>query len=142
MANHPASTYARGRSAIAGDAAHASSPYHGAGAGFAIEDALVLAELLKETVRRGACAGAKAAVAPDMVEAALQTYSEVRLERTQWLVAGSRYMGEMYQGQHGRDRERWREEIEGRSRRIWDYDVGKMVVDAVEMLEGKIGACC
>ncbi|EPE28678.1 FAD/NAD(P)-binding protein [Glarea lozoyensis ATCC 20868] len=132
MKDHPAPTYSRGCIAVCGDAAHASSPYHGAGAGFAIEDALVLAELFENA------AGKKRGDRARMVRAVLESYSEVRLERTQWLVEGSRFMGEMYEWQHGRDRERCRDEIEWRSRRIWDFDVGKMVVDAVGVFEGKL----
>ncbi|RYP69332.1 hypothetical protein DL769_005294 [Monosporascus sp. CRB-8-3] len=45
-AEHPAPYYARGRICAAGDAAHASSPHLGSGAGFGIEDALALAALL------------------------------------------------------------------------------------------------
>ncbi|RYP44331.1 hypothetical protein DL768_009190 [Monosporascus sp. mg162] len=46
MAEHPAPYYTRGRICVAGDAAHASSPHLGSGAGFGIEDALALAALL------------------------------------------------------------------------------------------------
>ncbi|RYP73922.1 hypothetical protein DL771_003364 [Monosporascus sp. 5C6A] len=45
-AEHPAPYYARGCVCVAGDAAHASSPHLGSGAGFGIEDALALAALL------------------------------------------------------------------------------------------------
>jgi 2-polyprenyl-6-methoxyphenol hydroxylase-like FAD-dependent oxidoreductase len=38
--------FAKGRVCLAGDAAHASTPNQGGGAGFGIEDALVLAEVL------------------------------------------------------------------------------------------------
>lgn len=46
-ADHPAPTYARGRVCIVGDAAHASSPLHGAGACMGVEDALALATALE-----------------------------------------------------------------------------------------------
>jgi salicylate hydroxylase len=139
MNNHPAHTYTKGRVAVCGDAAHASSPYHGAGAGFAIEDALVLAELIQKADNLlGAGSGSSGKSMAEIIKAALETYSEVRLERTQWLVEGSRYMGEVYQLQHGRDRERIKEEIDWRSHRIWDYDVGKMVVDATTKLEKRV----
>jgi salicylate hydroxylase len=136
MKDHPASTYAQGRIAICGDAAHASSPYHGAGAGFAIEDALVLAELFEDALEK--IGSSKKADKARILKAVLAAYSEVRLERTQCLVEGSRYMGEMYQWQHGRDREKCKEEIDWRSRRIWDYDVEKMVADAVVAFERRI----
>ncbi|KAG9230004.1 putative monooxygenase [Amylocarpus encephaloides] len=42
----PAPTYYNGRVAIMGDAAHASTPYQGAGAGQTIEDSLVMERLL------------------------------------------------------------------------------------------------
>ncbi|RXW17572.1 hypothetical protein EST38_g8284 [Candolleomyces aberdarensis] len=42
----PLSTYVHGRVALIGDAAHASPPHQGSGAGQAIEDAFVLATLL------------------------------------------------------------------------------------------------
>src|SRR5690349_16577971 len=44
--DYPAKTYVRGRVGIAGDAAHAAAPHHGAGAGFGIEDAAVLSTLM------------------------------------------------------------------------------------------------
>jgi salicylate hydroxylase len=42
----PAPTYYKGRVAIMGDVAHASTPYQGAGAGQTIEDSLVMERLL------------------------------------------------------------------------------------------------
>lgn len=44
----PAPTYYEGRVAILGDAAHASTPHQGAGAGQALEDALIMCELLAD----------------------------------------------------------------------------------------------
>ncbi|UQC78867.1 salicylate 1-monooxygenase SalA, partial [Colletotrichum lupini] len=44
--DYPAPTYVKGRLCLAGDAAHASTPHHGAGAGMGVEDALALATLL------------------------------------------------------------------------------------------------
>lgn len=43
---HPAPTFVRSQLCLAGDAAHAAAPHHGAGAGYGVEDSLVLAELL------------------------------------------------------------------------------------------------
>ena len=91
MADHPAATYASGRIAIAGDAAHAFSPFHGAGAGMGVEDALVICELLA-----GLGAGSEE-VQPGQLAAALRAYSDVRIPRSQWLVESSRQVGDMYQ---------------------------------------------
>lgn len=69
---HPAlSTYTRSRVAILGDAAHASTPHQGAGAVQAIEDALVLAELLGDFRVRTV----------SDVKVVFKAYDEVRLPR-------------------------------------------------------------
>ncbi|KAL8989475.1 MAG: hypothetical protein Q9169_008354 [Polycauliona sp. 2 TL-2023] len=139
--DHPPPTFVRGNVCIAGDAAHAAAPYHGAGAGFAIEDGVVLAHVLQMV---GACNGMDRSRA---VRAALQAYDAVRIERARWLVRTSRFVGEMYQGQDemiGRDKGRLAEEIEWRSRRIWDYDIDGMVREAGDVFEerlGGVGAC-
>lgn len=44
----PAKSYYKGRTCLSGDAAHASTPHLGAGAGMAIEDAYIMASLLAE----------------------------------------------------------------------------------------------
>ncbi|EAQ86391.1 hypothetical protein CHGG_07644 [Chaetomium globosum CBS 148.51] len=130
MADHPAPIYAAGRVCIAGDAAHASSPFHGVGAGMGIEDALVLVELLAQ-VRDQNEAGAGAG--PPALTAALKTFSTVRMERTHWLVQSSRDMGNIYQWRYpdtGRDSAKIKAEFERRARKIWDFDVDGMVADA------------
>ncbi|MGW2251640.1 FAD-dependent monooxygenase [Kitasatospora sp. NPDC001660] len=64
-----------GRIALAGDAAHASTPHLAQGAAMAVEDALVLAESLD---------------AADSVEAALTAWEERRRPRALWVQALSR----------------------------------------------------
>lgn len=132
---HPASTYVKGKVCIAGDAAHAAAPYHGAGAGFAIEDGAVLARLLWRAGDEGEQHRAQA------VEAALESYDAVRRERAQWLVESSRFVGEMYEWRDqrvGNVAERCAEEIERRSRRIWDYDVEGMMAQADRLFETRV----
>lgn len=81
----PASTYFRaGQICLLGDAAHASTPHHGAGAGMAIEDAMILSRLL-----------AAIDSAPD-IEAAFRAYDAVRRPRSQRLVASSRRVARVY----------------------------------------------
>lgn len=138
MADHPAATYASGRVALAGDAAHASSPFHGAGAGMGVEDALVICELLA-----GGLGAGPDGVPPGQLAAALRAYSDVRIPRTQWLVESSRQMGDMYQwryGPTGSDPARIKDEFLRRQRKIWDFDPEDMVQGARGELEKQLGA--
>ena len=64
-----------GRVLLIGDAAHASPPHMGQGGGMAMEDAVVLSELLHEA---------------DSVEAALAAYATRRRPRTDWVQEQSR----------------------------------------------------
>lgn len=126
MHDRPASTFIKGRVCLAGDAAHAAAPYHGAGAGFAVEDALVLAELLD--VVRSTDGGERQKI--ELVRAALETYNSIRFERATWLVESGRYVGRMYQWQDetvGRDHGKCAKEIDWRSKNIWNYDVQGMI---------------
>lgn len=85
--DNPAPTFYKGRICIAGDAAHATSPHHGSGAGFCIEDSAILAELLAdENVQK-----------PEHLEALFATYDACRRERCQWLVRSSRRIGDCYE---------------------------------------------
>ncbi|KAE8356276.1 hypothetical protein BDV28DRAFT_154751 [Aspergillus coremiiformis] len=122
----PAPTYARGRVCIAGDAAHASSPHHGAGAGIGVEDVLALTFLLGivservKTSRRRALA----------VQAAFAAFSVVRRERSQWVVKSSREACEIYEWNDphcGSDMDKAYEEIKRRSQKIWHFDIDGML---------------
>ncbi|TVY81970.1 FAD-dependent monooxygenase afoD [Lachnellula suecica] len=122
--DNPAPTYAKGRVCIAGDAAHASSPFHGAGTTTGVEDALVLADLL-ERVQAGPLEGR-----PPRLEAALRAYSSVRMERSQWLVKSSREIGDMYQFRYppaGKDKAKFKVEFETRAGKICDFDLNAML---------------
>ena len=138
--DNPAPTFVKGKMCIAGDAAHAAAPYHGAGAGFAIEDGAVLAQLLKLAGSRIGEAG----VDPSrVIHAALDTYDAVRIERAQWLVESSRFVGTMYEWQDetiGSDPESCAEEIEWRSRKIWDYDIEGMMTQVNHAFEQRVEA--
>ncbi|KAI1100348.1 FAD/NAD(P)-binding domain-containing protein [Jackrogersella minutella] len=122
-AAHPAPCYFRGRVCLAGDAAHASSPHHGAGAGFGVEDALALATALGLVVRDGKGRDG-------VIGAALNAYNDVRYARTQWLVRSSRETGDIYEWMYlgsGSDPVKMRAEIAERQKVIWDFNVGEMV---------------
>jgi len=70
-----------GRVVLIGDAAHASSPMMGQGGCLAMEDAYVLAEILRSA---------------DSVEGALDTYVSRRKPRVNWVQQESRAVGEKF----------------------------------------------
>ena len=125
--DYPAPTYSRGRVCIAGDAAHASSPHHGAGAGIGIEDALALTILLDMVQSRIKTPGGRKTVA---LQAAFAAFSAVRRDRSQWLVRSSREACEIYEWndlQCGSDMEKGYDEIKRRSHKIWHFDIDGML---------------
>ena len=65
--------YSNGHVCFIGDAAHASSPHCGAGAGFALEDAALICELLADTNVQTL----------DELEVVMSIYDAVRRPRTQ-----------------------------------------------------------
>ncbi|ORY62499.1 uncharacterized protein BCR38DRAFT_410903 [Pseudomassariella vexata] len=138
MHDRPAPYYARGSVGIAGDAAHAAGPHLGAGAGFGMEDALVLAALLEAADKR--CEGGKSK--GELCCGALETYNEVRYERTQWLVGLTREACDLFQWQNesaGSDSRKFAEEITWRFQKIWEYDIDGMVRGALEGFGTKSG---
>lgn len=126
--DRPVPSYVKGRLCLAGDAAHASSPHHGAGAGSGVEDCLALAVLLDIASKQTKIDR------PTAVCAALQVYNKVRYERSQWIMDTSRVIGEIYEFQNpecGTDHAKIAREIHDRSHKIWDYDVDAMVTDTL-----------
>ncbi|CAK48482.1 uncharacterized protein An12g02000, partial [Aspergillus niger] len=124
----PVPRYAEGRVALVGDAAHASSPHHGAGAGMGVEDALALVTAIKRA-REDVDRGTEVNVA---LEAAVRAYSRVRYERSQWLVRSSREVGWTYEWMSedvGADMDRAFADIKKRSYRVWHFDVEAMVAE-------------
>lgn len=111
----PAPCFFRGRIAIAGDAAHASTPHQGAGAGQALEDALVLSGLLADN---------RIQFAND-VPRAFHAYDVVRRPRSQRVVTTSRAAGELYnfQSSEGNNLEAVRNNLLSRYRWIWEHDM-------------------
>ncbi|KAI9722566.1 MAG: hypothetical protein M1828_004561 [Chrysothrix sp. TS-e1954] len=75
--------YIKGRVAILGDAAHATTPYQGQGAGQAIEDAMVLEALLGKTK------------SIEHIPDAFAAYDQIRRPRTQRMVTTSRESGQL-----------------------------------------------
>ena len=137
--DHPPRTYYKGSMVLSGDAAHASSPHHGSGAGFCIEDSAVLSELLATAaikLKNGSNLGKN-----QLLEATFATFEAARKERTQWLVQSSRLLGDLYEWRaegYGSNIEKIKEEVISRSQKIWDYDIKGAVEEAVAELKKRI----
>ncbi|KAL4784897.1 hypothetical protein BJX76DRAFT_367288 [Aspergillus varians] len=130
---HPhISTYARSRVAILGDAAHASTPHQGAGAGQAIEDAHVLAELLGDARVLNAA----------HVQEAFRAYDVVRRPRSQRVVSSSAenaYLLCLRLEGVGNDEERLKQTLQERLRWLWDLDVQDQADRARDLMRQQIG---
>lgn len=130
---HPhISTYARARVAILGDAAHASTPHQGAGAGQAIEDAHVLAELL----------GDARVVTADDVAAAFKAYDQVRRPRSQRVVTSSAenaYLLCLRLDGVGSDEETLKKTLQERLAWLWNEDVQEQAERARRIMLEIIG---
>ncbi|RAK71382.1 FAD/NAD(P)-binding domain-containing protein [Aspergillus fijiensis CBS 313.89] len=136
--NHPPPTYVISRVCLVGDAAHAASPHHGAGAGVGVEDALALVTAL--TCAEADILSGKLTT-PQALEVAFKAYSDVRYKRSQWVMRSSRevcraYEWELFEGQEGAGGEvtaetgmmgRVFEEIRRRTMTVWGLDVEGMV---------------
>ncbi|KAL9578435.1 MAG: hypothetical protein Q9212_005719 [Teloschistes hypoglaucus] len=122
--DHPeCSTFYKGRFALIGDAAHASTPHQGAGCGQAFEDALVLCSLLED----------EHVVSTAHVEDALEAYDAIRRPRTLKIVNTSRENGEicMRRGENtGDDLDKIKASLDQRFHWIWDEDLDQQVQQA------------
>ncbi|KAI0100099.1 salicylate hydroxylase [Nemania sp. FL0031] len=119
-------TYASGRVCIIGDAAHATTPWQGSGAGMAIEDAMVLGKLLAN-VR-----------SPSEVEAAFLAFKDVRLPRCQRIIDSSRETGTIFCGQDPEARlepEKLKEALMMRWGHIYGIDHEEHIVEALRKFE-------
>ncbi|KAL9064889.1 MAG: hypothetical protein Q9161_008592 [Pseudevernia consocians] len=122
----PAPTYTIGNVAMMGDAAHATTPYQGQGAGQAIEDALVLETLLGRLHN------------PKYIPNAFVSYDQVRRARSQRVVKTSREAGRllaMMEEGVGSDLEKIRERLETRMHWIWNRDMEKQNGEAIAIFE-------
>ncbi|KAL4736209.1 hypothetical protein BDV11DRAFT_211400 [Aspergillus similis] len=131
MSDNPVPSYvsASGRVCIAGDAAHASTPFLASGAAMGVEDAAVLATVLDAALddhspRKTTVVKRKA------ITAAFRAYSEIRMQRSQRVVKDSRMVGEVCMWQDpetARDPEKCFQAIWQSYTRIWEFDVEEMV---------------
>jgi salicylate hydroxylase len=106
---------------LLGDAAHASTPHQGAGAGQAIEDALILSDLLGQITSSA------------NIEQAFRAYDTTRRPRSQLVVTTSReasYIYEMEDKNIGADLNKAKQLLETRCRWIWDENLNLQVMKA------------
>ncbi|KAI1391826.1 FAD/NAD(P)-binding domain-containing protein [Hypoxylon trugodes] len=132
MFNNPAPYYYRGNMAIAGDAAHATGPHLGSGAGFGIEDGLVLASLFQAANAK--LDGQDQESRVKLCRAALATYNNVRYDRTQWLVGATREACALFHRQNkaaAHDPEIFLQDISKLFHTIWDNNIEEMVQEAI-----------
>lgn len=114
--------YVHGRVALIGDAAHATLPHLGAGAGQGLEDACFLAELL----------GDPQVLNTDLHEL-LATYDTLRRPRACKVQRTSREHGELYELRDpvvGADEQALGETLATRFNWLWDHDLGIDVAKA------------
>ncbi|KAL1887205.1 hypothetical protein Sste5346_010359 [Sporothrix stenoceras] len=129
LAENPLPQFFRGRVCLVGDAAHASTPHHGAGAAMCIEDVAVLAELL----------GDPSVTDTVGVQAAFAAFDSSRRGRDQWLVASSRRAADMYEWRaRGRDFEAIADEVCARQAYIWNIDLDASIAAARKDLANRL----
>ncbi|ROV86841.1 hypothetical protein VMCG_10897 [Cytospora schulzeri] len=124
----PARTYASGPICVMGDAAHATTPWQGSGAGMSIEDSLILSTLLRR------------AATPAEAQIALEVYDRVRRPRTQRIVESSRGTGIIMtgKGEEGLDLAWLKQNLLPRWDFILDFDNKKHRDEALEMMESRL----
>jgi salicylate hydroxylase len=121
----PLERWTAGRVTLLGDAAHASVPYNGAGAGQAIEDAYVLGALL-----------ALPECTKETLPVFLQAYEDARKPRACEQQRHALRTGDVYQfaGEPGGDYVRMGEDLHERFKWIWEHDLETDVEAAKEKL--------
>lgn len=139
MLDHPLSSFAYGAVALAGDAAHASTPHHGYGASIGVEDALVLASVVEraQEILTDDDDGSSTRRQSVLV-AAFKAYDSVRRERAQWVVASSRRQGQLAKleiPEIRNDLAKFEKDTTDRLATILRYDWKQMVADAVRAVD-------
>lgn len=122
----PCSTYTKGRVCLCGDAAHATTPHQGAGAGMCVEDSYILSSLIKE------------AETVEHLERAFAAFDAVRRERTQKNVVTSREGGMLYDFElFGDDLDKIEQAFLSRMQWIWDIDLQEQLTLARKIFRGE-----
>ncbi|KAF7525070.1 hypothetical protein G7054_g11196 [Neopestalotiopsis clavispora] len=120
------SAYARGSICIIGDAAHAMTPWQGAGAGQAFEDAMILGALLGKSTSRSD------------IRAAFRAFDVIRRPRCQKIIDSSRGTGQIMCGQDaevGLESSKIRDSLAHRWDIIVAIDLDRHREDALALME-------
>ncbi|WVQ80856.1 hypothetical protein IAT38_002963 [Cryptococcus sp. DSM 104549] len=132
------------RVVLMGDAAHATTPHCGAGAGQAVEDALFLSSILSHP----SIYSAPLAQRQQRITSALKVYEFARLPRGSHVVKLSKEMGQLIEfmgvGSEGDNTEKVMESMDKRMREVWEWNVEeelKIALTQVEQSVGKMSNC-
>lgn len=109
-----------------GDAAHATTPWQGSGAGLAMEDSMILGKLLG------------AVRSSEEIGTAFQAYSDLRRPRCQKVIDSSRETGQILCGQHpaaGLDPGKMRDILMSRWEHIHGLDHDEHEAEALRRFE-------
>jgi len=135
----PAPTYVKGNLVLMGDAAHASTPHQGQGAGMAFEDSLVLSGVLGKVLGPNReRPEVPTSTVNAKIEACFRAYDAVRRPRTQKLCKTSREMGEIMEyiaPGFGDDLTKIKDNLDQRMDWIWDVDLQAEVQQAVDIAQ-------
>jgi len=138
----PAPTYIKEKVALMGDAAHATTPHQGQGAGMAFEDSLILSNILGQVLSKvPGSTGIQLLRFDQEIEACFKAYDEIRRVRTQRVTSTSREMGEIVGFQRvgiGRDLAKMRINFETRMDWIWDVDLPGEIARGVDIARHSI----
>jgi len=124
----PAATYYTTKPLIClvGDAAHASTPQQGSGAGMCIEDVHVLSELLSACRQK------------EQLTNVFHAYDAVRRPRSQKLVATSKEAGKLWEFEGegvGDDLDALRSNALSRMDWVWDHEISEDLMTAKLMMK-------
>ncbi|KAI0419361.1 salicylate hydroxylase [Xylaria grammica] len=116
-------TYCRDNICLIGDAAHASTPWQGAGAGQALEDCVILSALLCNITD------------PKDMNKAFRIFESVRMPRCEQVIQSSREVGNILCSQEKYETlEDWRKALEGKWDYLYDFDLDKQEKEALKAL--------
>lgn len=124
-----------GRVCLAGDAAHATTPHKGSGAGMAIEDAYILGHLVAQALDGDNVNLGQA------IPAAFRVYDATRRERTQRVVEDSRETGTLYDLEHaefGTEKDKVKQALLTRMEWVWQHDVKEELAQASDKLNNSL----
>ncbi|KAH6672543.1 hypothetical protein B0J14DRAFT_483028 [Halenospora varia] len=125
----PAPTYAKDAFCILGDAAHATTPHLGAGAGFAMEDAHLLSGLMTPELIKS----------PADLKYAFRVFDETRRPRCKDLIAKSRKQGQLLDLQKKAGSEITEDELRRcvtiNQKWVWEVDLSCMLERAKVLMK-------